>query len=97
MPDELWRMTDFIMTHGQRCASLFLERGDENLCKEIRECLDTASEFDQHIISEGEIGVLSMAETLLRFLDALPEAVVPAKVYDRAIKLGESKMTAMQV
>jgi inositol polyphosphate 5-phosphatase INPP5B/F len=97
MPDELWRMTDFIMTYGQDCSSIFLERGDEALCKGIRESLDTATEFDQRLVSEGEIGVLSMAETLLRYLDALPTAIVPQEVYHKAIRMGESKGSIMEV
>jgi hypothetical protein len=76
---------------------LFLERGDEVLCMEIRECLDTAHPFGQHIISEGDIGVLSMGETLLRFLESLPDSVIPSGVYDKVIRLGESKATAIQV
>jgi phosphatidylinositol-bisphosphatase len=97
MPDELWRMTDFIMNYGWECGNLFLERGDEGLCREIRECLDTAQPFGQHIISEGDIGVLSMGETLLRFLESLPDSVIPSGVYDKVIRLGESKAAAIQV
>ena len=97
LPDELWRMTDFLLTYGRDCGSLFLERGDETLCRGIRECLDTAKEFDPKLTMEGHIGVLSMAETLLRFLDALPESVVPQNVYDKALRISELKGSAIQV
>jgi inositol polyphosphate 5-phosphatase INPP5B/F len=97
MPDELWRMTDFLMQYGRSCGSLFLERGDEKLCRGIRECLDTAREFDSVLLEEQEMGVLSMAETLLRFLDALPDSVIPAEMYEKAIRLGESNGSIMQV
>jgi inositol polyphosphate 5-phosphatase INPP5B/F len=97
MPDEIWRMTEFILTHGQEYGSIFLERGDEILCRGIRESLDTASEFDSRLISEGEIGALSMAETLLRYLDALPISVIPANVYERAVKIAELKRSTMEV
>ena len=97
LPDEMWRMTDFIMSYGPGCGSLFLERGDEQLCRGIRECLDSAKEFDLKLISEGEIGVMSMAETLLRFLDALPTSIVPEDVYPRALKVIDSKGSTMAV
>lgn len=97
LPDELWRMTDFILSYGRGCSSLFLERGDEGVCRGIRECLDTAKEFDPEIVLEGDIGVLSMAETLLRFLDALPESVIPAYLYDKVIRLSESRGSVIQV
>jgi len=97
LPDEIWRMTDFIMSYGQGCGSVFLERGDEGLCRGIRECLDTAKEFDLTLISEGEIGVMSMAETLLRFLDALPESIIPEGVFPRAMRMAESKGSMMEV
>jgi hypothetical protein len=97
MPDELWRMTDFIINHGRSCGGIFLERGEEEICKEIRACLDTAREFHGRITSEKEMGALSMAETLLRYLDALPESVIPAEFYEKALRIGESKTPAIQV
>ena len=97
MPDELWRMTDFLMQYGRTCGSLFLERGDERMCRGIRECLDTAREFEGVLVEEQEMGVLSMAETLLRFLDALPDSVIPAQLSEKALRLGESNGSVMQV
>jgi hypothetical protein len=97
MPDELWRMTDFIINHGQSCGGIFLERGDEGVCREIRACLDTARDFQGKIISEREMGSLSMAETLLRYLDALPESVIPAELYEKALRIGESRTPVIQV
>ena len=85
------------MSYGPGCGSLFLERGDEVLCRGIRECLDTAKEFDLKLISEGEMGVMSMAETLLRFLDALPTSVIPEDVYPKAVKIIDSKGSTMAV
>jgi len=97
MPDELWRMTDFLMRYGRTCGSLFLERGDERMCRGVRECLDTAREFEAVLVEEQEMGVLSMAETLLRFLDALPDSVIPAQLSEKALRLGESNGSVMQV
>ena len=97
MPDELWRMTDFIMTYGHNCGSLFLERGDEGLCREIRECLDCAKEWPGELVGEGEIGVLSMAETVIRFLDALPEGIVLGNVYEKVMRIVDTKGSVMQV
>lgn len=97
IPDELWRMTDFIVNHGKDCpGSLFLERGDEMICKGIRECLDTAREFDIST-EQGEIGVLSMAETLLRFLEALPTSIIPASFYEKVIRIGEYRGSIVEV
>jgi inositol polyphosphate 5-phosphatase INPP5B/F len=97
LPDELWRMTDFILSYGQSCESLFLERGDETQCKWIRESLDTAEPFDPQLAESREVGVLSMAETLLRFLDALQESVIPASAYDKAMRLVDSRGSIMHV
>ena len=97
MPDELWRMTNFIINSGQSCGSIFLERGDEVLCRGIRECLDTASEFDGRLTTEGDIGVLSMAETLLRFLEALPNSIIPANVYDKVVRIVENRGSSVEV
>jgi inositol polyphosphate 5-phosphatase INPP5B/F len=97
MPDELWRMTDFILKYGTNCPSLFLERGDERLCKIIRESLDTAAEFDEKLVSEGEAAVLSVAETVIRFLDALPTAIIPEGVSERALRVGEMRGSMMEV
>ena len=106
MPDELWRMTEFILTRGKDCAGLFLERGDDVLCREIRECLDTAKEFPMEVTiakegenedDEEEVSVLSMAETLLRFLEALPESVIPSSSYDKVMRISELNGSIMQV
>jgi hypothetical protein len=90
-------MTDFLMRYGRTCGSLFLERGDERMCRGVRECLDTAREFEAVLVEEQEMGVLSMAETLLRFLDALPDSVIPAQLSEKALRLGESNGSVMQV
>ena len=96
MPDELWRMTEFILQHGKECGSVFQERGDETMCRSIREALDTAGEFDDRVTSKGEMGVLSMGETFLRYLEALPESIIPESLYDRAIRIAESKRPTME-
>jgi hypothetical protein len=95
-------MTEYIVTHGKSCESLFLERGDDVLCREIREFLDTAEEFPREAVGldqeEGEeVSVLSMAETLLRFLDALPESVIPSSVCEKVMRMNESSGYIMQV
>jgi len=94
MPDELWRMTDFIATNGPDVGTVFLERGDAEVCRRIRECLDTAAPFDK---IEGEVGVLSMAETLVRFLDALPSGVIPFESYEKILRIGEAKISMVEV
>jgi inositol polyphosphate 5-phosphatase INPP5B/F len=106
MPDEIWRMTDFIMKRINNSKSVFLERGIDSLCRKIRECLDTAQEFPAEMDgakeSEDEdngedVAVLSMAETLLRFLEALPEAAIPDSVLHKVMRIGESNGTIMEV
>jgi inositol polyphosphate 5-phosphatase INPP5B/F len=94
MPDELWRMTDFISTHGHDVGSVFLERGDAGLCRRIRDCLDTAAGFDK---VEGEVGVLSMAETLRRFLEALPGGIIPSESYENVLRMGETRVSMVEV
>lgn len=94
MPDELWRMTDFIGREGRDVGTVFLERGDAGVCRHIRECLDTAAAFEK---VEGEVGVLSMAETLVRFLDALPTGIIPAESYEKILWIGEAKISMVEV
>jgi phosphatidylinositol-bisphosphatase len=94
MPEELWRMTEFILVHGQAVGTVFLERGDETVCRRVRECLDTARAFDG---VDGETGVLSMGETLMRFLEALPGGIVPADAYEKVVRMGEGKVSMMEV
>jgi len=94
MPDELWRMTDFITTYGTDVGTVFLERGDAEVCRRIRECLDTAAPFDN---IGGDVGVLSMAETLVRFLDALPSGVIPNESYEKILRIGEAKISLVEV
>lgn len=94
MPNELWRMMEHILKYGQTCGSVFLERGDEGMCKRVREALDTAMPFDG---LEGDMGVLSVGETLLRYLDALPQTIIPENLYERAIRIAESKGSIMEV
>ena len=94
MPDELWRLTEYILTRGQAVGTVFLERGDEGICRRVRECLDTAVAFDG---VEGEVGVLSVGETLMRFLEALPEGIVSAEAYEKLVRMGEMKVSMLEV
>lgn len=61
----------------------------------IREALDTGNEFDLTILENNEsndnIGLFSMAETLLMFLDSLPDSVIPSSFYYRCLDASISK------
>jgi hypothetical protein len=94
MPEELWRMTEYILTRGQDVGTVFLERGDERVCRRVRECLDTATGFEG---VEGDVGVLSVGETLMRFLEALPGGIVPSESYEKLVRTGETKVSMTEV
>ncbi|KAJ3079877.1 Type II inositol 1,4,5-trisphosphate 5-phosphatase, partial [Physocladia obscura] len=46
IPNELWRLVDFIYRYGMDVDNLFKISGDATLVQYIVECLDTGAEFD---------------------------------------------------
>jgi len=80
IPKELWRIVDYIFINGLDEENLFLESGDDEEMANIRECLDTGSDF-----SSISFSIHSMAETLIRLLESLAEPVIPYKFYQQCL------------
>jgi phosphatidylinositol-bisphosphatase len=99
IPRELWRIVDYIYQHGQSVPQLFLRSGNPFIMTYIRDCLDTGMEFQFETLSERgwpqdgpndvkldrDQTVYAMAETLLRFLEALPEPVISFDHYQKCL------------
>ncbi|KAG5517968.1 hypothetical protein PMAC_000423 [Pneumocystis sp. 'macacae'] len=81
IPKEIMRMTEYLISEGKHVVSI--------LSKKYLEALDTGNEFDLSILKNNgpndNIGLFSMAETLLMFLDALPDSVIPSSFYYRCL------------
>ncbi|GMH70934.1 hypothetical protein TrRE_jg13140 [Triparma retinervis] len=74
VPKELWRIVDAISEKGLHEKDLFLTPGFAAEVKQIRECLDTNSDF-------GLFHIHSMAEVLVSFLASLSEPIVPSTLF----------------
>ncbi|ESO88961.1 hypothetical protein LOTGIDRAFT_106380, partial [Lottia gigantea] len=79
VPKEIFRMVNHIHLHGLKEESLFQQPGLNSEIQQIRECLDTG-------IPETLPGSIhSVAESLLLFLEALPESVIPSIAYYKCL------------
>jgi hypothetical protein len=94
---EIRRMCDYIIEHGRECEGLFQQLGKRAICRSIRRSMDTGEHLHESIPSSGNMGMRSMAETLITFLTALPDSVIPIAQYKRAGKMYESEANAIKV
>lgn len=97
IPKEIWRLIDYLYHFGLGLDGLFVMPGEENFINTVRHCLDSGTEFplpSSFIDSENKSGtggdkhvlfIYSVAETLLRLLDSLPEPVVPYEAFQRCV------------
>ncbi|CAB9525107.1 II inositol 1,4,5-trisphosphate 5-phosphatase [Seminavis robusta] len=74
VPKELWRLIDAIFEKGLQEPDLFVDPGDPEDVKKIRECLDTGAPF-------GQYKTLSYAEALLEFFSSLSIPIVPPTLF----------------
>ncbi|KAJ3502590.1 hypothetical protein NLJ89_g8815 [Agrocybe chaxingu] len=70
-----------------RLDGMFVSPGDETIVDEIRECLDTGAEFPYSASASDPRISVAFASTLLRFLDALPEPIIPASLHPQCIDM----------
>jgi hypothetical protein len=75
--------------------SLFSSSGDPAIILQIIEALDTGTQFQ--VPSESAQSVYSMAEAFIRFLDDLPEPVVPVFFFQKCIDSINSAILAKHV
>ncbi|OUC47570.1 RhoGAP domain protein, partial [Trichinella nativa] len=76
IPKEIWLLVDYIYKNGLDEENLFAQAGSHPEFISIRNTLDAGNG------KQLSGSVRSVAETLLRFLDSLPEPLVPTDVYE---------------
>jgi inositol polyphosphate 5-phosphatase INPP5B/F len=74
VPKELWRILDAIYEKGLVAPHLFVERGQTEEVRQIRESLDTGGQFQQ------QFSIHSYAEVLTTFLASLAIPVIPPQL-----------------
>ena len=74
VPKELWRIVDAIYEKGLHTKELFMTPGFGSEVRQIREALDSGSDF-------GSFHVHSMAESLVTFLASLSSPIVPINLF----------------
>ncbi|XP_076827910.1 type II inositol 1,4,5-trisphosphate 5-phosphatase isoform X2 [Brachyhypopomus gauderio] len=79
IPKEIWMMVDHLYRNASKQEDLFQQPGLRSEFEEIRDCLDTGT--PDSLPGSNH----SVAESLLLFLDALPEPVVPFSVYQQCL------------
>uniref|UniRef100_A0A914XHB7 Rho-GAP domain-containing protein n=1 Tax=Plectus sambesii TaxID=2011161 RepID=A0A914XHB7_9BILA len=94
VPKELWRMVEHIRTTGLDEPDLFSQPGAQNDFIAIREALDAG--FPEQLPCPDR-GVHSVCEALLRFLDSLPESVIPLAFQDRCLRVSQSPVACWQI
>ncbi|EGG16677.1 RhoGAP domain-containing protein [Cavenderia fasciculata] len=79
IPKELWRMVDSLYSNnGMAEENLFIVSGVSKEIEQIKECLDTGTPFPA-------FSNHSMAEVIIRFLEALCDPVIPFTLYQQAL------------
>eukprot|EP00048_Salpingoeca_helianthica_P022785 m.20360 g.20360 ORF g.20360 m.20360 type:complete len:907 (+) comp7810_c0_seq1:39-2759(+) len=84
IPKELWVLVDFLYRNGMATDSLFMSSGNRRDIWATIDCLDTGLPIPD------STDIHSVAETLVRFLDGLPEPVVPPSLYRRCLECAGS-------
>lgn len=77
VPVPIWILVDFIRNNGQGVEGMFIINGDHHHINSIQDALDAGSTIPDDC--KSPVGVLSACQQLLRFLDSLPDSVIPRK------------------
>jgi hypothetical protein len=85
IPKELKRVLTFINEHHNKLCNLFIETGNKDAIRNIRDALDTGSDFPE------SCDVHSMCYILLEFLDSLQKPLVPLSILDPSVKMMNDK------
>ncbi|EMR08552.1 hypothetical protein PNEG_03033 [Pneumocystis murina B123] len=100
IPKEILRMTEYLLNNGKNVDDLFFTFGSAPIMAHIRDALNTQNEFKDSILenkSKHNLNVISMAETLLLFLDALPNSVIPISFYNRCLRASFYKKDSIMI
>eukprot|EP00002_Diphylleia_rotans_P032520 TRINITY_DN6840_c0_g1_i1.p1 TRINITY_DN6840_c0_g1~~TRINITY_DN6840_c0_g1_i1.p1 ORF type:complete len:787 (-),score=125.19 TRINITY_DN6840_c0_g1_i1:63-2423(-) len=91
IPKELWRLIDYLYRFGLDEPNLFVIGGTPLEMENIRECLDNNTEFNFNK------QVHSVGDVLVRWLDSLPEPIVPFTLYQKCIDTAGNHQLIKQV
>ncbi|CAG2118289.1 unnamed protein product, partial [Medioppia subpectinata] len=91
IPKELWILVDQLYKYGMLTNELFQHSGLNTEFVVIRNALDTG------FVDKINVGVHSLAESLILFLEALSEPVIPFAFYDRSIESSNNFQNSKQV
>lgn len=86
VPVAIIRMVEFIIEQGLEVENIFLESGDAERVFEAQDALDDDAEFPSGL-SRDIVGIASVAECLLRYLDCLIEPVIPRALFGRVSQI----------
>ncbi|KZT35716.1 DNase I-like protein [Sistotremastrum suecicum HHB10207 ss-3] len=76
-PRELGRLLEWLMSNAVTFDDLFLQPGDPQVVKRIRENLDTGDEFDFIPAVDKQTLAFAFGETLIQLLESLSEPLIP--------------------
>ncbi len=76
IPKPVAVLLEFLATHGLDTEGLFLESGQIELLRTIQDCLDADQPLPETLGTK--MGLQSVAETVLIFLESLVQPVVPS-------------------
>ncbi|KAF8961879.1 DNase I-like protein [Flammula alnicola] len=86
-PREIMRLINWMMTDTTNAGDMFLARANENIVKNIRECLDTGVEFPYKPETSNPQIPIAFAATLLELLESLSDAIIPAPLHPRCLEM----------
>jgi phosphatidylinositol-bisphosphatase len=91
VPKELWRLVDVLARRGAQHENLFMLHGRLDRVAAIRAALDSGESFP-----EG-VDLHSAAEVLIKWLQSLPDPVVPRALYKRCVENASSRHQSNQL
>ena len=99
IPKELWVMVDHIFKYGVEKRDIFMETSDDpSALIRVRDFLDSYTpDVDLPSPESSGFGVDAVANALTVFLKALPEPIIPFRLYDKCLAGAHSANDAMDV
>ncbi|KAJ7243583.1 Endonuclease/exonuclease/phosphatase [Mycena haematopus] len=80
-PREIMRLVNWMMGPDLNLENVFVSPADETAVDTIRECLDTGADFPFSPNPKDDKAPVAFGETLIRFLDSLPEPLIPVEFH----------------
>ncbi|XP_064627898.1 type II inositol 1,4,5-trisphosphate 5-phosphatase-like isoform X2 [Lineus longissimus] len=91
IPKEIWRLVDHLYNYGMSQEDLFQQPGLHSEIQQIRDSLDTG------VPEDIPGGIHSVSESLLIFIEALPEPVIVYSLYQRCLDNSHSFIASKQL